>query len=209
MYGGGFGYFKTLLGDERFSKQRSPGGRPTSYFRLRSRSWDIVGLDTAWDPDVLSLGMVGVLEDPQAAYVTRVAGESERKLMLLSHHQLVSVYDQEDIGDTLSTELAPVLDAKRVTAWLWGHEHRLMGFDEAGGVKVPRCIGHGGVPVLMTHTPEEHIPPPGAWQETDFSKYRGDHWGRMGCAILDFAGAQIKVRYRDEEGSTPHKEVIE
>ncbi len=209
MYGGGFGYFKTLLGDERFSGQHSPDGKPTSYFRLHSSSWDIVGLDTAWDPNVLSLGMVGVLEDPQAAYVTHVAGESERKLMLLSHHQLLSVYDKEDLGPTLPAKLAPVLKGERVTAWLWGHEHRCMGFEEAEGVKVSRCIGHGGVPVLMAHTPEEQIPKPGLWQECGFSKYRGDHWGRMGCAILDFASERIKVRYRDERGATSREETIE
>ena len=207
MYGGGYGYFKTLLGDERFAKQTADG-KPTSYFRLRSPSWDIVGLDTAWDPDVLSLGMVGVLEDPQAAYVERVAGESERKLMLLSHHQLVSVYDTEDLGPTLPAKLAPVLKDGRVSAWLWGHEHRLMGFQAAGGVKTPRCIGHGGVPVLMTHTPEESIPTPGLWQETAFSKYHGDHWGRMGFAVLDFAGPQIEVRYRDEQGTTSRTETF-
>ncbi len=209
MYGGGFGYFETLLGDARFVKQSSPDGKPTSYFRLRSPSWDIVGLDTAWDPDVLSLGMVGVLEDPQAAYVRRVAGESERKLMLLSHHQLLSVYDTEDLGPTLPEKLGPVLKDGRVNAWLWGHEHRLMGFHPAGGVKNPRCIGHGGVPVLMTHTPEEAIEEPGAWQETDFSRYRGEHWGRMGFAVLDFAGPEIHVRYRDEEGHTPLEETIQ
>ena len=108
MYGGGYGYFKTLLGDERFAKQSSADGKPTSYFRLRSPLWDIVGLDTAWDPDVLSLGMVGVLEDPQAAYVERVAGESDRKLMLLSHHQLVSVYDTElNLQPELAKPAAP------------------------------------------------------------------------------------------------------
>ena len=83
-----------------------------------------------------------------------------------------------------------------------------MGFHPAGGVKNPRCIGHGGVPVLMTHTAEEAIEAPGAWQETDFSRYRGEHWGRMGFAVLDFAGPEIHVRYRDEEGHTPHEETI-
>lgn len=209
MYGGGFGYFQTLLGDERFSGQRSPDGKPTSYFRLRSPSWDIVGLDTAWDSDVLSRGMVGVLEDPQAEYVARVAEESARKPMLLSHHQLVSVYDIEDLGPTLPAKLAPLLGDGRVSAWLWGHEHRCMGFGPAEGVKTSRCIGHGGVPVLMTHTPEEAIPSPGVWQETAFSKYRGDRWGRMGCAILDFAGPRIEVRYRDEQGTVSRAETIE
>ncbi len=209
MYGGGFGYFETLLGDERFSKQRSSDDKATSFFRLRSPSWDFVALDTSWDTDVLSSGFVGVLQDPQAEFAKRVADESARKLMLLSHHQLLSVYDKQDLGPTLSEKLAPVLDDGRVTAWLWGHEHRCMGFEEAKKVKIPRCIGHGGVPVLMEHKPDEPIPSPGAWEERDFSEYHGDHWGRMGFAILDLAGLQIKVRYRNELGETSREETIE
>jgi hypothetical protein len=209
MYSGGFGYFETLLGDERFSRQCSPDGNATSFFRLRSPSWDFVALDTSWDTDVLSSGFVGVLQDPQAEFAQRVAGESARKLMLLSHHQLLSVYDKEDLGPTLEKKLAPVLDGSRVTAWLWGHEHRCMGFKEAKQVKTSRCIGHGGVPVLMEHKPDELIPSPGEWEERDFSEYHGDHWGRMGFAILDLAGPQIKVRYRNELGLTSRKETIE
>jgi hypothetical protein len=208
MYGGGFGYFETLLGDERFSRQRSPDGKTTSFFRLLSPSWDLVALDTSWDTDVLSQGLVGVLEDPQAAFVARVAGESERKLMLLSHHQLVSVYDKQDIGQVLPAKLAPVLDGGHVTAWLWGHEHRCMGFSEAGGVRFPRCIGHGGVPVLTTRAAGDPVPAPGAWEERGFLEYRGDHWARFGFAILDFADEQIDVRYRDDRGVTTRSETV-
>ena len=73
MYSGGFGYFGTLLGDDRFRAQRSPDGKPTSFFRLRSPSWDFLGLDTAWDTDVTSQGQVAVLQDPQATYAAQVA----------------------------------------------------------------------------------------------------------------------------------------
>jgi hypothetical protein len=209
MYGGGFGYFETLLGDKRFSKQRSSDGEATSFFRLRSPSWDFVALDTSWDTDVLSSGFVGLLQDPQAEFAKRVANESARKLMLLSHHQLLSVYDKEDLGPTLEEKLAPVLAGDRVSAWLWGHEHRCMGFEEAKRVKTPRCLGHGGVPVLMEHKPGDPIPPPGLWEERDFSEYRGEHWGRMGFAILDLAGPLIKMRYRNELGLTSRRETIE
>jgi Calcineurin-like phosphoesterase len=207
MYGGGFGYFQTLLGDPRFAGQRSPDGKPTSFFRLRSARWDLLGLDTSWDPDVLSMGFVGVLEDPQAAFAVKVARESDRRLMLLTHHQPVSVYDQVDLGPTLTEKLGAVLDGRRVSAWLWGHEHRCMGFAPSVGVRVPRCLGHGGVPVL-SHGPDVPIPAPGLWEERAFVKYRGDHWGRFGCAILDFAGERIDVRYRDEHASTSRSETI-
>jgi hypothetical protein len=126
MYSGGFGYFGTLLGDPRFGHQRSPDGKPTSFFRLRSPSGDFIGLDTSWDSDVTSAGQVGVLQDPQGSYVATVAAQSPRKLVLFSHHQLVSVYDRSDLGATLPAKLAPVLTGNRVTAWWWGHEHRLV-----------------------------------------------------------------------------------
>ena len=148
MYSGGFGYFETLLQDPRFKSQRSPDGRPTSFFRLRSPFWDFVGLDTAWDTDVTSAGQIAVLQDPQGSYVADVAAGSSSKLVLFSHHQLVSVYDKSDLGSTLPDQLAPVLDDNRVTAWWWGHEHRAITYQAAGGVRYPRCLGNGGVPIL-------------------------------------------------------------
>jgi 3',5'-cyclic AMP phosphodiesterase CpdA len=208
MYGGGFGYFGTLLADERFARQHSPDGKPTSFFRLTSPSWDFVALDTSWDPDVLALGEVGLLEDPQDEFVAKVAAESDRKLVLLSHHQLLSVYDPADIGPTLASKLAPVLHGGRVTAWLWGHEHRCMGFEAAGGVEFPRCIGHGGVPVLMEHDADEPIPSPGAWEERGYLKEEGDRWARFGFAILDIDHDHIAVRYRDDQGTVVRSETI-
>jgi Calcineurin-like phosphoesterase len=208
MYGGGFGYFDTLLADERFATQRSDDGQPTSFFRLTSASWDIVGLDTSWNQDPLFQGHVGVLEDPQAQFVAEVAGESHRKLMLLSHHQLVSVYDPEDLGLVLGQKLGPVLDSGRVTAWLWGHEHRCMAFAPDQHVKFARCIGHGGVPVLMNHAEGDPVPSPGIWEEREFLEDRGDHWARFGFAVLDFNADQINVRYRDDQGTQTRAEVI-
>lgn len=77
--------------------------------------------------EVLSLGQKGVLAEPQATVLGGWAADSDRKLMLLSHHQLVSSYDLGDLGTVLPHKLAPLLDSKRITAWLWGHEHRRMG----------------------------------------------------------------------------------
>jgi hypothetical protein len=208
MYGGGFGYFGTLLADPRFRAQRSPDGKPTSFFRLTSPSWDIVGLDTSWDRDPVSEGHAGVLEDPQAEFVGSVAGDSGRKLMLLSHHQLISAYDADDLGPTLAHKLAPVLDQDRVTAWLWGHEHRCMAFSPAQGVQFPRCIGHGGVPVSMPRLPSDPVKAPGQWEERGAFVQRRTRWSRFGFAVLDFAGERIDVRYLDEDGIETRTETI-
>jgi hypothetical protein len=208
MYSGGYGYFQTLLADPRFAAQHSPDGAPTSYFRLTSPSWDFIGLDTSWDPDILSHGTVAVLEDPQADFVATVAAEATRKLALFSHHQFVSVYEPSDIGPELTRKLGPVLDHGRVTAWWWGHEHRNMGFASTTGVEFPRCLGNGGVPVLQPHAPDDPIPPPGAWENRSFLESDGRHWARFGYAILDADGPNINVRYLDETGDLVHAENI-
>jgi Calcineurin-like phosphoesterase len=209
MYGGGYGFFQTLLSDQRFSNQHSPDGLGTSFFRIRSPSWDLVGLDTSWDSDVVSEGQLAALEDPQAEFVADVAGESDRRLMLLSHHQLFSAYDtRPGLGQVLREKLGPVLSANRVTAWTWGHEHRCMGFQATDGVSFSRLIGNGGVPVLMTHAVEDPVPAPGAWEERGFVEDRGDRWARFGFSVFDFSGPRIEVRYRDDHGLTTRTETI-
>jgi hypothetical protein len=211
MYGGGYGYYDHLLADERFSAQQSSDDKPTSFFELVAPSWQFLGLDTSWDPNVLAQGHSGVLEDPQSAVAAKAAAEARaagRKLILLSHHQLVSVYDTADIGNVLPSKLRPILDGDSVTAWLWGHEHRCMGFKPVSGINFARCIGHGGVPVLMEHAAGEPIPSPGEWEEREFVEQDGDRWQRFGFAVLDMASDRIDVRYRDELGRQTRAETI-
>ena len=209
MYSGGFGYFQTLLGDERFTGQRSADAQTTSFFRLTSPSWDFVGLDTSWNSDLLSTGAVAVLQEPQGAFVASVAAQSPRKLVLFSHHQLVSVYDQTDIGPELTTKLRPVLDSNRVTAWWWGHEHRNMAFRPTQGVRFPRCVGHGGVPVLQPRTADDPVPAPGLWEDRSYLLEGGQRWARFGYAALDLDGDRMSARYVDETGDVVRREVIE
>jgi hypothetical protein len=214
MYGGGWGYFDTLLADERFANQRSPTGKPTSFFRIKTPSWDIVGLDTAWDSDVLSMGQHAMLADPQAAVVSGWAAESYRKLMLLSHHQLVTSYDHGDIATVLPMKLQPLLGSKRIGAWLWGHEHRCMGFDDPEQ-RIPFmcCIGHGGIPIRAT-AKGESIPPPGLWQIPSPGSDSGvfvendTRWNNFGFAVVDFDGLHARIRYRDDQGTELRAETI-
>jgi hypothetical protein len=208
MYSGGIGYFGTLLRDPRFRAQRSPDGKPTSYFRLRSPSWDFVGLDTAWDTDVTSAGQVGVLQDPQGRYVARVAAESARRLVLFSHHQLVSVYDKSDLGGTLPAKLKQVLAGDRVTAWWWGHEHRAIAYDAASGVRYPRCLGNGGVPILPDPDPPAGSTPVIRWHSTRTVREDGQHRTRFGFAVLDLQPDRIEAAYVDDDGHVAYRETI-
>jgi hypothetical protein len=206
MYGGGWGFFETLLGDPRFAGQRSPDGRPTSFFRIRTPSWDLVGLDTSWDPDVLCKGLTGALTDPQGAIVTGWAAESERKLMLFSHHQFVTSYDPGDIGTVIPSKLDSLVAGKRISAWLWGHEHRCMRFEsDEIGIPFMSCIGHGGIPIPASPAGAK-IPAPGTWQipmpgqDDGVFENDGRSWNKFGFAIVDFAGPEATIRYRDDEG---------
>jgi Calcineurin-like phosphoesterase len=208
MYSGGFGYFRTLLGDDRFRAQRSPDGKTTSFFRLRSPSWDFVGLDTAWQTDVTSDGQIAVLQDPQAKYVADVAASSPRKLVLFSHHQLVSYYDQGDLGRTLPDKLAPVLNGNRVTAWWWGHEHRAITYGADAGVRFPRCLGNGGVPILPDKAPPAGSKPPITWHSTRTVREHGQRRTRFGFAVLDLHPDHIDAAYIDDDGYTAHTETV-
>ena len=208
MYGGGFGYFETLLGDPRFATQHSADGLPTSFFRLTSPSWEFVGLDTSWHPDPLWDGVSAVLQDPQADFVASVASQSDRKMVLLSQHQLTSVYAPSDLGPELPAKLAPVLSPGRITAWWWAHEPTCMGFDSIQGVSFPRCLGYGGVPAVQTRSADAPIPAPGSWASSAWRNEDGQRTVLCGFAVLDLDGSQLQVRYRTETGMTTRTETV-
>ena len=121
----------------------------------------------------------------------------------------MSAYDQAALGPVLPARLGPVLGSGCVTAWWWGHEHRCMGFQPGQGVPFARCLGRGGVPVLQPHAPGDPVPVPGAWENRSFLEDpAGNHWARLGFAVLDLDGSQMQVRYRDDTGAEIRSEVI-
>ena len=201
MYSGGYGFYDTLLADPRF-KPQSGNGSGTSFFRLSSQAWDVAGLDTSWDPNVLSLGQRGVLEDPQADVLDGWANDG-RKLLVLTHHQLVSAYDLGDLGTVLPYKLQSLLKAGRIDAWIWGHEHRNMGFGAVPDAPpVITCLGNGGVPMPESHM-KDPPPPPGTWQSKETFTDDDGTWIRFGYAVLDFDGATVSASYYDDTDPQP------
>jgi|KBSSwiStaDraftv2_1062776.scaffolds.fasta_scaffold33013_2 hypothetical protein len=131
MYSGGKGYFEAL---QSFFNQSS------SCFALQNANWLILGLDTSYqDFDI----------DPsQVAWVKRrIAAAGTRRVILCSHHQPFSALD--DQGPKLQVALNEPLEQQRITAWFWGHEHRLVLYEphQRWGFK-GRCVGHGGFPAF-------------------------------------------------------------
>jgi Calcineurin-like phosphoesterase len=239
MYSGGHGYFETTLGDPRFARQRA-GGRPTSWFHLKGRrTWDVVGLDTAYDNPIAAFhderlfmfGRLGSLHGAQAGYVNDLSTAPDRRLLLLSHHQVFSAYDYDITRDNLLRhKLEPALARNHVHAWFWGHEHDCMAYESFRGVTAAWVIGHGAVPRLTrTHPPGSVVdaahglvrPAPPADTPADHPlrfvrwEYRGHtqgqdgkHWAKHGFAVVDIAAGALRVRHIDEDGDVYADETI-
>jgi hypothetical protein len=189
MYSGGYGYFDRVLGDSRFERQQK-----ASYFRLYNDYWQLLGLDTAHQNNVLRA--------PQSEWV-REQTKNSQKTILLSHHQPFTVYDEESLE--MDKNLNAVLRDRGIRGWFFGHEHRCIVYSEYLKIRYPRLIGHGGVPVYMTHREEDPVDPPVAYE---YRKYISggiagiEHWAPFGFAILDLDGPKIGARYFYEDGFT-------
>jgi hypothetical protein len=129
MYSGGYGYFDVAL----------PAFEQTSsYFACQNDHWLLAMLDTAYvDHD---------MDNQQVAWLNAVISQAgPRKVVLFSHQQLFSRLD--DQGPKLERALRHLLEAKRITAWYWGHEHQCVLYDPHPRYGLlGRCLGNGGIP---------------------------------------------------------------
>jgi hypothetical protein len=199
MFTGGHAYFDFLLAQPRFARQ---GG--SSYFSLENAHWQILGLDTGYDPQDFR-GEKGSLFGAQANWVQQKrAAAPSKKAVLLSHHQLFSAW--EGGSPELERKLQPVLSQPNgVTAWFWAHEHRCAIYDQNHPVRHARLAGHGGVPVYG----EKNDTPAGVTHEFRDSFRQGlERFARFGFAVLDFEDGSIAARYVTEDGVTHFSEVI-
>jgi hypothetical protein len=201
MYTGGHAYFDFLLRERRFGKQEQ-----SSFFSLYNDSWEILGVDTAYDDPDTKGGMM----DPQREWILSKLHGSKRKVLLLSHHQLFSVYD--NTGTTIATALAEALSSNRIRSWFWGHEHRCMLYRPHQGLEYGRCVGHGGVPTYQWHRKNADFPKPwGLYEYRDVIPKGFERWGKFGFVVLDLNKDVIRVRYINEDGEDddPSAELIQ
>lgn len=197
MYSGGHAYFEFLLKDARFRKQGQ-----SSFFRLHNQNWQLLGLDTAWDDNGL--------KDPQGSWVKQVLDQNKQKTIFLTHHQLFSAYeDGPEVGKVLGQKLGAVLDKKQIHTWFWGHEHRFIIYGPSVNVQNARLVGHGGVPVYMTHGANDPYVKPAVFEDRRFIQSGLEHWAMFGFVVLDLEESQINASYIDETGSTIKTEMIQ
>jgi hypothetical protein len=136
MYTGGHGYFEFLLPKLQ---------QASSYFAFQNDFWTLIALDTAYNQDIG--GEEGNLDQPQVDWLTKIiAAAGDRKIALFGHHQPFSQLDPNQ-GPKLIAALQPFLEARRISAWYWGHEHRCVLYDPHPTYGFQgRCVGHGGFP---------------------------------------------------------------
>lgn len=137
MYSGAHGYFAEL--NSRFPVQQG-----TSYFALYNDHWLIVGLDSAYASAPLGLYMDGALNQQQIDWLKSLP--TDKKLMVLSHHQGFDISGQDK-----TTLYQPVCDAlgRVPDYWYWGHLHNGIVYAEQDGLRA-RCAGHGAIPYGVT-----------------------------------------------------------
>jgi hypothetical protein len=202
MYSGGHGYFEVLLADPRFAHQER-----CSYFAIANRSWQIVGLDSAYkDPDR------GSLQEPQAEWLkARVGEDSSRGTILLTHHQPFSAY--EDVETPLPGEVDAAVAPNKLSAWFWGHEHRCLVYnpgDETEKYKdvamYEAVVGHGGVPTMRQSLSPEESKRETSWTFDDYYEVGDEQWMLGGFAVIQVDGERASVQYYDEYGKTRRSE---
>jgi len=188
MYSGGHGYFGYLLRDPRFAGQRG-----SSYFCLQNSSWQLLGLDSAYEDEDLA--------SDQAGWVAEKHEDTQRKTMLLTHHEPFSSFGG---GGTpkMVEKLEPAFAERQIDAWLWGHEHLCCIYEPEREkyLRFGSCIGHGGVPVLHDDAAK---PNDVAWRDEGYEAIVGEKWQLCGFAVLDFAGPKIDIRYYSQLGGEP------
>jgi Calcineurin-like phosphoesterase len=187
-YSGGYAYFDSIL----------PAlNQKASYFNLRGRKWQIIGLDSGYQ----EYG----LQNPQLDWLTAQLGSSEPKSIVLSHHQLFSPYDNRVSKGTILKKVAALLP--QIYAWFWGHEHRCVIMGEHMGIRA-RCIGHGAIPSTVPYgAPIFPVVPVVKVDERVAPDAEGTCY--HGFAVLKLHGGSIDVSYIDEYGEVFFEERFE
>ncbi len=217
MYATGQPYvdeFLPVLGMKASGKVQGQG---TSYFCLENQNWRIIAIDTGYHSrglpgtDVLAkkvhflsfLAPSCKIPDDELTWldqVLKLKNDQEHALILLSHHQYYTSSPEPDY-----TKAAEQLDAfiQRPVLWFWGHEHSMAGYELSGPKRLQahgRCIGHGGMPVDRWEAPDQAKR--GNLLFYDRRLYH-ETFGMNGYVTMDFANADLTVKYFDLRGADP------
>jgi Calcineurin-like phosphoesterase len=209
MYARGHAYFDRMLPRLGPIANGKAQGQKASYFCLENQHWRIIALDTGYD----SIGWPLVerflptacpLHREQIDWlrtVVRPRDDDPRGIILLTHHQYYSAYD--DWYPEPARQLAEFFS--RPVLWFWGHEHRLVIYGEhgvRGGIRAfGRCIGHGGMPVELPPRVKHRACTVEFVDRRYYPNNENLKIGYNGFARLTLRGNRLTVEYVDLHGT--------
>jgi Calcineurin-like phosphoesterase len=140
MYSGAKPFFVDAIANTLFSAQK-----PYSFFALENTDWVIVGLDSAYYSDELTLYMNGSLGKSAQVDFLKEQASKGKKMILLTHHNGLSEDGSTQTG--LWNEVMSCFPAGSGPAyWYWGHVHAGAVYKpQSNGVEC-RCSGHSALP---------------------------------------------------------------
>jgi hypothetical protein len=209
MYALGRAYFQKMLPALGVSREGRNQGQKASFFCLENEFWQIIGLDTGYNS--VGLPLLEYLFRPDCAlrpelmtWIEEVVrpGKDGRGIVLLSHHQYYSQFDDWYIRPAI--QLAKLVS--RPVLWFWGHEHRMAiyrPFSVAGGLTAfGRCVGHGGMPVELPPATPKHTEC--ALEFIDARHYKNDEnlqIGVNGFVQMTLQANRLDADYIDVHGA--------
>lgn len=157
MYSGGHSYFEDLLPKMGTTAAGGNQRQQASFFCLENEYWRIIGLDTGYESLVYpfkidqNTDLDITPEQKEWLQNTIKLNDDKRGLIILSHHQILSAFEQEfpNPQSTISTMMNPGRDL----IWLMAHEHWFSVYGpnklHNGSNVFARCIGNSGMPVEL------------------------------------------------------------
>jgi len=204
MFSGGHAYFGRTF--EAF-------GQKASYFGLRNDNWQILAFDSAYiehrllPPDEAQ--QVDARLKSQWDWLVDKMQKSKLPTILLSHHEPVSAFATEFAdGQNLRADYQKFVKAagRGVFGWIFGHEHRCTIYDDPNVPYFARLIGHGCIP--HAPSPADQQPEPGCTAFSSMNNRANDDGDAVaGFALMTFNGAQIDIKYIDEDGKVFKDEI--
>lgn len=219
MYSNGAAFYKMLLPTMGVRVNPPDGSNPSDgsmiyeqkagFFCLENDYWRVIGLDTGYTS--VERPFIEILSPPdchlrkeQIRWLKNQLHlnnpDDRRGLIFLSHHPPFSAFrtsfprPARQLRQLLGSFLRPVL-------WIWGHEHRLVGYqkrDVAGLPVYGRCIGHGGMPVEI-NDPRNDTESILFYDQRRRKNLRRIGIGFNGFAWLKFDRENLSIEYRDVE----------
>jgi hypothetical protein len=188
--------------DKKASKHPKAQKQTGSYFCVRSKQFQIIGIDT----DYYEQGRHKNKKLNNWLKETLQEGKDAGSINILLSANEPYEYGKNSLTELVTKDLRPLVKNSLIDLWFWGNTHYCALFDKSN--KTPffgSCIGHGGFPYDVVHEGEDS-PAKVMFLETEprFPKWTGirQRLGNNGfCSMELNPNGDILLKYIDWTGS--------